>query len=123
MKNSQRRVNHLYGLSILSSIFYPAITYAARCDVSAWKYCPVLEGTIDSFEDFGIKSTQALLGILGTVALILLTVAGIMYMTAAGNEMRIAAAKRIITGTIIGTGIALIAYSLLVTLADIMGAK
>lgn len=108
---------------MLLPFFSAPTALAARCDVSAWKYCPVLEGAIDSFEDFGIKSTQALLGLLGTVALILLVIAGMMYMTAAGNELRIATAKKIITGTIVGTGIALIAYSLLVTLADIMGVK
>jgi len=113
------------GASCLSALLsaMPQAALAARCDPSSWKFCNPLEGTIENFTEFGTKSVQALLGLIGTVALFLLVVAGIMYMTAAGEEEKIKNAKKIVTGTVIGLAIALIAYSLLVTLSEIMGVR
>lgn len=64
---------------------------------------------------------QAILGLIGTIALLFLIIAGIMYITAAGEEEKIKAAKRIITGTIVGLGIALLAFSFLQVIVDILG--
>lgn len=96
---------------------------ADGCDPHSWHYCNPLRGTVESLSEAGIKSIQALLGLIGTIALLLLIIAGIMYITAAGNEEKIKQAKKIITGTIIGLGIALVAYSLLVTVSEILEVK
>lgn len=97
-----------------------AATSTADCDPNSWHYCNPLRGTIESLSEAGIKSIQALLGLIGTIALLLLIIAGIIYITAAGNEEKIKQAKKIITGTIIGLGIALVAYSLLLTVSEIL---
>lgn len=97
-----------------------ASTASGDCDPHSWKYCNPLRGTIESLSEAGVKSIQALLGLIGTIALLLLIIAGIVYITAAGNEEKIKQAKKIITGTIIGLGIALVAYSLLVTVSEIL---
>jgi hypothetical protein len=94
-----------------------------ECDPSKWHYCNPLRGTVESLSEAGIKSIQALLGLIGTIALLLLVIAGVVYITAAGNEEKIKQAKKIITGTIIGLGIALVAYSLLVTVSEILEVK
>jgi len=54
-----------------------------------------------------------ILGLIGSVALLLIIIAGIMYMTAAGVEEKITSAKRILTGSVIGLGITLLSFSLL----------
>lgn len=92
----------------------------SRFDTNAWKYANPLMGTIDSLVDFGTKSAQTLLGLIGTIALLFLIIAGLRYITAAGQEESIKSAKRIITGTIIGLGIALIAFSLLQTVLKML---
>lgn len=109
--------------TILASFLGGAKTVSAACDSSQWKYCNPLEGTIGTLTEAGTKSAQALLGLIGTIALLFLIIAGLTYMTAAGDEAKIKSAKGIITGTIAGLGIALIAYSLLVTVSEIMGVK
>jgi uncharacterized membrane protein len=120
---SRRIPQSLLPLLSALSFFAAQAASAARCDPSSWKYCNPLEGTIENFEEAGTKSVQALLGLIGTVALLLFIIAGITYMTAAGDEEKVKNAKKIVTGTIVGLGIALIAYSLLVTITEIMGAK
>lgn len=95
----------------------------SRCDTNAWLYCNPLAGTIETLMEAGTKSAQALLGLIGTIALLFLIIAGISYMTAAGDEEKIKNAKRIITGTIIGLGIALVSFSLLQAILDILDNK
>lgn len=55
---------------------------------------------------------RSLLGLIGTVMLVLIIYAGFLYMTAAGNEDRIDKAKKIITSAVIGLVIVLLAYSI-----------
>jgi uncharacterized membrane protein len=73
--------------------------------------------------DAGTKSAQALLGLIGTIALLFLVIAGITYMTAAGDEEKIKSAKKIITGTVIGFGLTLISFSLLQAVLKILDSK
>ena len=61
-----------------------------------------------------------LLGLVGSIALLFLIIAGVMYMTAGGSEEKITTAKRILTGAIIGLGIVLLAYSLLAEINKIL---
>ena len=109
--------------TILASLLGGARTVSAACDSASWKYCNPLEGTIGTLTEAGTKSAQALLGLIGTIALLFLVIAGLTYMTAAGDTAKLENAKKIVTGTIAGLGIALIAYSLLVTVSEIMGVK
>jgi hypothetical protein len=50
-----------------------------------------------------------ILGILAAVAILMIIVGGIMYLTSAGNEDRVATAKKIIVYAIVGVVIALVA--------------
>lgn len=113
----------LMNSAIFVFFFSIARTASAECDPTSWKYCNPLEGTISNLVEAGVKSIQALLGMIGTIALLLLIIAGLTYMTAAGDEAKMTKAKSIVSGTVIGLGIALIAYSLLVTLSEIMGVQ
>ena len=61
-----------------------------------------------------------ILGLIGSVALLLIIIAGIMYMTAAGVEEKITSSKRILTGAVIGLGIALLAFSLLQVIMSVL---
>lgn len=53
-----------------------------------------------------------LLSIVGVIALIMLVIGGIMYLTAAGDENRIEVGKKIVTYSIIGIAVALAALVL-----------
>lgn len=55
---------------------------------------------------------RSLLGLIGTVMVILIIYAGFLYMTAAGNEDKIDKAKKIIKSAVIGLIIVVLAYSI-----------
>lgn len=92
----------------------------SRCDTNGWFFCNPLAGTVDSLTDAGTKTIQAILGLIGTIALFFLIYAGVTYITAAGQEEKVKTAKKMIAGTIIGLGIALLAFSLLQTVLKIL---
>lgn len=63
---------------------------------------------------------SALLGLVGVVLLLLTIYAGFLWMTAAGNEERIAKAKKIIMGSVIGAIIAVAAYAITSFVVDVI---
>lgn len=74
-------------------------------------------GQASGLADTDIRVTVAntiniLLGILGTISLVLIVYAGFLWMTAAGNDDQIGKAKSILSAAIIGLVIILTAYSL-----------
>lgn len=58
------------------------------------------------------KIIQAVLAVVGTIFLLLTVVAGILWMTAAGQEEKIEKAKKILVGSVIGLVIILSAYTI-----------
>ena len=61
-----------------------------------------------------------LLSVAGVITIFMLVVGGIMYMTAGGDEQKVATAKKVITWTIIGLGLILISYSIIAVLDQIL---
>ena len=55
---------------------------------------------------------KIVLGFLGTIAVVLIIVAGFQWMTAAGNEDKVKKAQKIMTAAVIGLVIVLMAYAL-----------
>lgn len=62
-----------------------------------------------------------LLSIVGVLAIIMLVVGGIMYLTAAGNEDQIDSGKKIVTYSIIGIAVALAALVIVSQIASFFG--
>lgn len=58
------------------------------------------------------KIVQIVLGVLGVIFLVLIIISGFRWMTAAGNEEQIKAAKSTLTNALIGLILVLAAYSL-----------
>lgn len=55
---------------------------------------------------------KVVLSLLGLVAMVLIVVAGVQWMTSAGNEDKIKAAKKLMTSALIGMVIIILAYAL-----------
>lgn len=94
-----------------------------RCDPNAWFFCNPLDddGTgITTLVQAGETFVGYILGLIGSVALLLVIISGAMYMTSAGSEEKIATSKKILTGAVIGLGIALLAYSLLAVIIQVL---
>jgi hypothetical protein len=90
------------------------------CGLGTGELCNPLTGW-STIPDIAEGMLNYLLGLVGSIALLFLIIAGVMYMTAAGNEERITSAKKILTGALIGLAIVLLAYSLLVEIRNILG--
>jgi hypothetical protein len=59
------------------------------------------------------------LGVSGSIALFFLILAGVMYITSAGDEQKIIAAKKIFNFTVIGLILILLSYSIIKVVSDI----
>ena len=93
----------------------------AACDPDAWFFCNPLRGSVETLVQAGETLLGYILGLIGSVALLFIIIAGVMYMTSAGNEERISSSKRILNGAAIGLTIALLAYGLLHVIMTVLG--
>lgn len=62
-----------------------------------------------SIKDIALNTLNFLLGVVGTITIIMLVVGGIMYLTSAGDENKIDTAKKIVKWSIVGIAVALAA--------------
>ncbi len=60
------------------------------------------------------------LSVAGSIALIMLVIGGIMYITSAGDQQKATSAKKMIMVTIGGLMLVLLSYSILVVLNDLL---
>lgn len=67
------------------------------------------------------KVLSWLQGVLGMLALVMITIGGFMYITSAGDSGQTESAKKLITAAVIGFAIAIAAPSFLREVADILG--
>jgi len=77
-------------------------------------------GTAD-LETTVIRIVQWVLGFLGLVAVIMIIYGGVIWMTAGGNDEKVAKAKKIITRAVIGLIIVLISWAIVALIMDRMG--
>ena len=76
--------------------------------------------TTDDFAQIIENTLLWVLGIAGSIALFMLIVGGIMYITSAGDEQKVATAKKIFNFTVIGLIVVLLSYSIIKALSDIL---
>ena len=101
------------GLSYLDLDGDGIFVCTSACDPSAWFFCNPLRGTVENITQAGETMLGYILGLIGSVSLLFIIIAGMMYMTSAGNEERITSSKKILSGAVIGLMIALLAYGML----------
>jgi TRAP-type C4-dicarboxylate transport system permease small subunit len=70
-----------------------------------------IDSNMNIAQFIGARVIQPVLGLLGLTFLCLMVYAGGLWMTAAGNDKRVAKAKDIMTGAVIGAVIIVAAYA------------
>ena len=70
-------------------------------------------GTAD-LESTVVNVVQWVLGFLGLVAVIMILIGGFQWMTAGGNEEKVASAKKIISAAVIGLIVVLLAWAIVI---------
>jgi type IV secretory pathway VirB2 component (pilin) len=100
------------GLLTISLLFLPAIA-AAQIPDDPTIGTTFGMGTAD-LEDTVIQIVQWVLGFLGLVAVIMILIGGFQWMTAGGNEEKVASAKKIISAAVIGLIIVLLAWAIVI---------
>jgi hypothetical protein len=69
-------------------------------------------GTIGSLSDLADKIKVALWTVFGIIALICFVIAGVLFMTAAGNPEKVAAARHAFLWGVAGVVVGILAYSI-----------
>ncbi|MFZ6036588.1 MAG: pilin [Patescibacteria group bacterium] len=70
-------------------------------------------GTAD-LENTVINVVQWVLGFLGLIAVIMILIGGFQWITAGGNEEKVASAKKVISAAVIGLIIVLLAWAIVI---------
>ncbi len=81
---------------------------------------PIAFSTVDNLL---AKVATTVQGIVSALAVLMIVVAGILYMTSAGDQGRVETAKKAVTAAIIGLALALAAPALLKEIYDVLGAS
>lgn len=104
-------------ISVLPVLLIPAATYA-QLDKAATELGKVgdaaglASGESASLPGLIGRLIQAILGILGIVFVILIIYAGVLYMTAAGDDEKVKKAKNLMIQAVIGIVIIVAAYAI-----------
>lgn len=70
-----------------------------------------------SVENVVINVTQVVTGIIGVLAILMIVVSGVMYITSGGDQNRVDTAKRMLTYSIVGLVVALLAFTIVSTIS------
>ena len=69
------------------------------------------------------KVVKFVVELIGSIAVLMIVVAGIMYITSGGDSTRTETAKKILTYAIVGLIIAILAYTIVIIVGETLGAS
>lgn len=113
MKKKIKKTVVLFYSTIIAIIFCASNVLATTVTIDN----PI---TTDDFSQIIENVLLWALEISGSIALFMLIVGGVMYITSAGDEQKVATAKKIFNFTVIGLILILLSYSIIKVLSDIL---
>lgn len=116
MTNIKKIVN-LSACHILSSLAIFALADTANAAVATYKVTNPI--ATSDFAKIVANFLKWFLSVAGAIAMVMLIIAGIMYMSSAGDPQKAASAKKMVMITLAGLLLSLLSYSILVILDNI----
>ena len=116
-------MNKKLTITLLASLFLTGIAALASAQIITLPN-PLCSGgsvCINSFPDLVDAIASWIRNIVGSLAVIMFLWAGILFLTSAGNESRLASARRALWWAVIGTAVALVGQSLVLVIRTIVG--
>lgn len=110
----------IISLLMLNMLFVPAVAVYAQTDLSQQIGAKAYGGSVtgNTLSETVGKIIKIILGLVGTVFLALTVYAGVLWMTAAGEEEKVTKATNILKTSVIGLVIILAAYSITYFVVD-----
>ena len=100
----------------LAMFLFSSLAVSADCDIAAGEVClkdPLTNSMeSDTPEEIIGKAINAVLGIVGSLALVMFIYGGIVWMTAAGNDQRVQRGKDTLLWAVIGLVVIFSSYAL-----------
>jgi cytochrome bd-type quinol oxidase subunit 2 len=103
---------------IRTSILLPTKTFAASV-ISDPRGAPVQNK--EAVSSLVTRLTQIVIGVAGIVAVVMIILGGVLYLTSGGNEERRGNAKKTLTAAIVGLIITISAYSIVYIFTNLLG--
>lgn len=103
---------------LLMTVFIPSITFAAKFNTVFGAEC---DTEINGYQCWIEQVWSWALTILIPLSVLVLSVAGVLYMTAGGDEKRVGTAKKMIWGALSGIGLIILARVMLVNVLGLQG--
>ena len=106
--------------SLLIFIFGARVAGAQGCGGDVGVFCNPVDPKISTISEALIVITLYLLSIIGIITLFFMVIAGIKYILSIGNEEKMKSAKDAFYYSGVGLAIAILAYSILFVINDIL---
>jgi hypothetical protein len=110
--------------SLFSILLVPTFALAqereAGCefDQNSQELCKLTES--DNLEELVLNLTRYVMGIIGVIAIVMIVIAGFRMVISGGNEGSVKAAKNQLTWAVIGLIVALLAYTIVAIIQNVV---
>ena len=102
-KSNQKKLLYCYIILLLVGVYFLC---APSASASLWDGMPNCQAkgdcTLNDFTRLAVNAAQIILGLTGSLALLAFIYGGVMFLISAGNQERVAQAKKILIGAVIG---------------------
>ncbi len=118
----------IFGLCAVVLFLVPQISQAdgySNADVrnqAEFADAVIPDGSTDALSDTLLTATNYVLGFLAALAILVIVISGIMYITASGDQERVDNAKKWLLYAIIGLVVALLAFVIVYAVSEMLGA-
>jgi hypothetical protein len=118
--NNINRKKALLGIIFSVFLFFPVFVSAQQGILPAENYDSG-NYTLNDAMQLGVNVSQLILGIVGSLALLMFIIGGLMFLVSGGNSQTVETGKKILIGAVIGLAIVFASYLIIQFSMQAMG--